>query len=83
MKLISLINVLLKLPHDKALHFIAGVLIYAVAHFIHPAVGMVAVTVAAVGKEVYDWFRRDRHTPDLWDAVATMAGGVAGFICGL
>jgi len=76
-------NLLLKLPHDKALHFIVGVLIYAAAHFIHLVVGMVAVTVAAVGKEVYDWFHQDRHTPDLWDAVATMAGGVAGFICGL
>jgi hypothetical protein len=76
-------KLLLKLPYDKALHFIAGVLIYAVAHFISPVVGMVAVTIAAVGKEVYDWFHRDRHTPDAWDAVATIAGGVVGLICGL
>jgi hypothetical protein len=76
-------NPLNKLPHDKALHVIAGVLAYAVFHFVSPVVGMAAVVVAAVGKEVYDWFHRDRHTPDLWDAVATMAGGVAGFICGL
>jgi hypothetical protein len=74
---------MINLPHDKLLHFIVGVLIYAAAHFINPVVGMVAVTVAGVGKEIYDWFCRDRHTPDLWDAVATMAGGVAGLICGL
>jgi len=76
-------NPLNKLPHDKALHFIVGVLIYAAAHFISPAVGMIAVTVAAVGKEVYDYMNRDRHTPDAWDAVATIAGGVIGFVCGL
>lgn len=76
-------NFLTKLPHDKALHFIVGVLIYAAAHFISPAVGMIAVTVAAVGKEVYDYMNRDKHTPDLWDAVATVLGGTAGFVSGL
>jgi hypothetical protein len=76
-------NPLNKLPHDKALHVIAGVLAYAVFHFVSPVVGMVAVVVAAVGKEVYDWFHRDRHTPDVWDAVVTVIGGVVGLICGL
>jgi predicted PurR-regulated permease PerM len=78
-----MMRLLLKLPHDKALHFIVGVLIYAIAHFISPVVGMAAVVVAAVGKEVYDWFHRDRHTPDVWDAVVTVIGGVVGLICGL
>jgi hypothetical protein len=76
-------NPLNKLPHDKALHFIVGVLIYAAAHFVSPVVGMIAVTVAAVGKEVYDYANRDKHTPDLWDAVATVLGGAAGFVSGL
>jgi len=76
-------NPLNKLPHDKALHVIAGVLAYAVFHFVSPVVGMAAVLVAAVGKEVYDWFHRDRHTPDVWDAVVTVIGGVVGLICGL
>jgi hypothetical protein len=76
-------NPLNKLPHDKALHFIVGVLIYAAAHFVSPVVGMIAVTVAAVGKEVYDYMNRDKHTPDLWDAVATLLGGAAGFVSGL
>jgi hypothetical protein len=75
-------NFLLKLPHDKALHIIAGVLAYAAFHFISPAVGMVAATVAAVGKEIYDYFNKDKHTPDVWDAVATIGGGVLGLICG-
>lgn len=74
---------LTKLPHDKALHFIVGVLIYAAAHFVSPVVGMAAVAVAAVGKEVYDYANRDKHTPDVWDAVATVLGGAAGFVSGL
>ena len=74
---------MINLPRDKALHFIVGVLIYAAAHFISPVVGMIAVIVAAVGKEVYDYANRDKHTPDLWDAGATLAGGFAGLICGL
>ena len=40
-------NLLLKLPHDKALHIIVGVLVYAMAHFVSPEVGMAAVVVAA------------------------------------
>jgi hypothetical protein len=74
---------MINLPHDKALHFIVGVLIYAAAHFVSPIVGMIAVAVAAVGKEVYDYMNRDKHTPDLWDAVATLLGGAAGFVSGL
>jgi hypothetical protein len=65
------------------LHVIAGVLAYAVFHFISPVVGLIAATVAAVGKEIYDYANRDRHTPEVWDAVATIAGGVIGFVCGL
>lgn len=76
-------NPLNKLPHDKALHIIVGVLAYMVFHFVSPVVGLAAAAIAAVGKEIYDYMNRDRHTPDVWDAVATMAGGVAGYICGL
>lgn len=76
-------NPLNKLPHDKALHIIVGVLAYAVFHFVSPVVGLIAATVAAVGKEVYDYANRDRHTLDAWDAVATLAGGAIGFVCGL
>ena len=68
-------------PQDKLAHFAVGTLIYAAAHFVSPIIGLAAVAVAAVGKEIYDWFHRDKHTPDVWDAVATMAGGVVGFIC--
>ena len=42
------------MQHDKALHFIAGVLIFAVGHFASVLVGLGLVVLAAVGKEVYD-----------------------------
>jgi hypothetical protein len=76
-------NPLNKLPYDKALHIIAGVLVYAAAHFVNPLVGMAAVTAAAVGKEVYDYMHKDKHTPDAWDAIATIGGGLLAFICGI
>ena len=68
-------------PQDKLAHFAAGVLIYAAVHFASPIIGLAAVAVAAVGKEIYDWFHRDKHTPEVMDAVATILGGVVGFIC--
>ena len=71
------------LPHDKALHLIGGVFIYAVAHFVNPLVGLGAVVAVAFGKEGYDYRHRDKHTPDLWDAVATIFGGIIGFICSI
>ena len=66
---------------DKALHFIAGVLIFAIGHFASVWIGLVLVAFAAVGKEVYDYINRDKHTPELLDAVYTIAGGVAGLVC--
>ena len=77
------VNPLRSVPADKQGHFIVGLIAYMALHFVSVTVGLAVVAVLAVGKEVYDWFHRDRHTPDLWDAVATMAGGVAGYICGL
>jgi uncharacterized membrane protein len=74
-------NLLLKLPHDKALHILVGVLLYAGFHFLSPMIGMVVVTTAAISKEIYDYMHRDKHTPDVWDAIATVAGGCVGFIC--
>jgi hypothetical protein len=70
------------IPHDKALHIIVGVLVYAIFHFISPMVGMTIVVIAAVGKEVYDYLHQDKHTPEVWDAIATIGGGFLGIICG-
>jgi len=69
-------------PQDKLAHALVGVLIYAVAHFASPIIGLAAVFTVAVGKEIYDSFHKDVHTPDIWDAAWTVGGGIVGFVCG-
>jgi len=59
---------------DKVAHFSVGVMVYAVFHFISPEFGLLMVFLAAWGKEAYDYFHRDKHTPEAWDMIATMAG---------
>lgn len=77
------LTALSSVPADKLGHFTAGVLIYAALHFISPTVGLLAVVVAAWGKEVYDYLHRNKHSPDPLDALATMIGGLIGFTCSL
>lgn len=69
------------IPHDKALHFIAGTLVYAAVHFVSPMAGLGAVFLVGVGKEVYDKYNGGQV--EAKDAVYTILGGVAGFVCGL
>lgn len=78
-----ILTIIPSIPHDKQGHFIAGVLCYLPVHLIGPIAGLMAVVVMAVGKEVYDYLHRDKHTVDPWDALATILGGAAGFACGL
>lgn len=70
------------IPYDKALHALVGGGIFSAAYVVFTLAGLPAlhiaagaVVLAAVGKEVYDYLNRDRHTPDLMDAVATIIGG--------
>lgn len=69
------------IAHDKCLHFMVGVVLFAAFHFVSVPVGLAVVAVAAIGKEIYDWFNKDKHTPDIMDAVWTIAGGVIGLLC--
>ncbi len=67
------------MAYDKKLHYSAGMLIsFAAGSLFTPAWGLAAATVAGLLKEVYDCF--DYGGPDPWDAVATIAGGLAGYI---
>ena len=79
----NLLNPLASIPTDKQGHFIVGLLIYTIIHFISPIIGLGAVAIAAVGKEIYDYFHQDKHTPEIADAVATILGGLTGLICGI
>ena len=67
------------IPHDKALHFIAGVLLFAVGHFVSPLVGLGLAFAYGIGKEIWDSFGNGQV--ELQDALYTFAGGIVGLIC--
>lgn len=72
----------MSIPYDKCLHVIVGVIIFAILQLINVPMALVVVILVALGKEAYDYFH-PRHTCDIWDAVATICGGILGFICTL
>jgi hypothetical protein len=75
---------LLIIPADKALHFIYGMVIFAVAHFLlRPEYAAAIVVVVMVAKEIYDAQHPDKHTADPWDAVAGAVGAGLGWLCTL
>lgn len=69
------------IAHDKALHVIAGVVVFAVFQFVSPLVGLLMATTAGVVKELYD--STGKGTVDVMDVVYTVAGGLLGFVCTL
>ena len=64
---------------DKILHIGAGALIaglaYLVWHNLLIAFGL--GLLAGVAKEVYDYFKPETHTTDVYDVLATAAGAAA------
>ena len=81
MKLPSISALLPQLPADKANHALYGIgMFIALALVVAPGGALAGVIVAGVAKEVYDKLTAS-GTPDPWDAVATSAGGIAGFVC--
>lgn len=73
-------NPLNKLPHDKALHMIGGVLILLSAMLVGLSMmtGMAIVVAVSSGKEIYDKLHPKIHTADIWDAAATVS--LAGLV---
>ena len=86
-KLIAKVNALLgklyipcRVPADKQMHFLSGLII---AVILSPFIGLYSIAVVAViatAKELYDDMNKDIHTPDIWDLVVTVAGGILGFV---
>ena len=70
----------MKIPLDKAFHFLAGWAIAATFQSA-PLIAAALVGVAAIGKEIWD--KRGHGTPELMDIVATLLGGIAGLIVSL
>jgi hypothetical protein len=69
-----------KVPADKQMHFICGLVIAALLTPFIGAYSIVVVAIIALLKEIYDYLHKDIHTPDFWDWVATTLGGVVGFV---
>ena len=68
------------IPADKQLHFISGAIL---GINLTPFIGWASilwVSAIAMLKEVYDLLHRNKHTPDIWDWVATSLGGVLGMV---
>lgn len=64
---------------DKVYHLIAGFVIALVFGLINPTLGIIAASLAGVGKEVYDKYYK-KSSPDPLDALATIVGGVIGLV---
>jgi hypothetical protein len=68
-------------PHDKAMHMLTGVILYAACtHIVGAVIAFLIVACAAIAKEVYDLMHTETNTPDIYDALATIAGGALGYI---
>ena len=62
---------------DKVLHFVVGLLLQlALRLLLPPMAALGAVSAIAWGKERYDKAHQNVHTPDGWDAYATMLGAL-------
>jgi hypothetical protein len=75
------ITALSRIPADKLGHIVAGQLIFSACHLaqINSLLCLGAVVIIGVAKEVvHDWMLK-RGTPDAWDALATVFGGLLGY----
>ena len=67
-------------PLDKQAHFLSGAILATAILLVtgSASVSFVSVSLIACLKEVYDLLHKDKHTPDVWDWVATTIGGLFG-----
>ena len=64
---------------DKIYHFIAGLAVAVVIGYISAFVGLCIAIVVAMAKEMYD-YTAVGHTSDGMDFVATIVGGLVGYV---
>jgi hypothetical protein len=71
----KLFRLLGSIPQDKLLHYIGGMLIYAIsAKFMSWYIALIVVFLIAVGKEFYDTIKGGCR--EIMDIVAAMIGAV-------
>jgi len=69
-----------KVPCDKQMHMLSGFIIAVVLTPFIGAYSILAVSTIAILKEIYDYEYKSIHTPDFWDWVATVLGGILGTV---
>ena len=75
----AILSKLNAIPADKVAHFASGTILYAaLLPFVGSSLALSVIVMVAVAKEIYDSCNPDKHTADLWDAVATTLGGLLG-----
>lgn len=67
-------------PKDKLLHYTVGTLVCSVSYLVIGYYSMLLVVAVGIGKEVYDYKHKDKHTPDVYDALATILGGLVAML---
>ena len=73
-KIIAFLN---SIPTDKVYHCLGGVVLFAIGQLF--GYGLFLAVLGAITKEIYDYFHPN-HTADWKDAVATILGGLLGYI---
>jgi hypothetical protein len=70
------------IAEDKIKHFIVGAIIFIISIIfgLSQLVGLIFVSAVAVGKEVYDQQYPEIHSVELFDVLATVAGGIVMII---
>lgn len=73
----KILAVLNSIPSDKIAHCLGGVVLFAIGQLF--GYGLTLAIAGAIIKELYD-HNYPNHTADVWDAVATVLGGLLGFV---
>lgn len=66
----------MKIPYDKKLHFLCGLLISLLIGLHNPIYGLLVGMIAGIAKELYDYL--DYGLLDKYDILATWAGALIG-----
>ena len=74
-KIIAFLN---SIPTDKVYHCLGGVVLFAIGQLF--GYGLFLAVLGAVTKEIYDYLHPESHTADYKDAIATILGGLLGYI---
>ena len=76
------------LPIDKSNHLIYGVLIFTIVYFLlkrlvkknSGIISFLFVITIAIVKEVYDLQNLSTNTPEIYDIICTILGGLIGLL---